>query len=393
MPPGWLPVNVLDDKPTWDEFRKGSDKVHLYVPAGVENVRGIFVCYVFHSGDPRELARLWQFALVTVPTPFEYDLGFFDKRNARGKEGRPVGNMGVLLSYLDEAAKELKRPELSKAPIVGWAGQNGSVMANDLYKRAPERLLCWTDSWYPAWLKYPELIAKVPVASAWEFNPKDREAERAKVGPTVEGKATPPDSLRCYASTYGFGHGIYSKWNFFMAYTDRVIQLRLPEKAPPAGQPVKLRDVDITKGWAGDYNEVSNFNKIVPYGEAKGFVAPTWMPDRYAAHMWRAYHSEKPDIKLVKPIVEYRKGVGPEGGLGYGGQVKADTALTFTAETTGQYVKLEFYSGDQLLGETKSAPWTVEGIKLKRGLHALHVVGTAADGKQSTSRACFLVVE
>ena len=65
FPPGWLPVRHLDDKPSWSEVRKVDDRIHLYLPRGEKPVRGIFVCFVFHSGDPRELARLWDFAMVT----------------------------------------------------------------------------------------------------------------------------------------------------------------------------------------------------------------------------------------------------------------------------------------------------------------------------------------
>lgn len=393
LPPGWLPVSRLDDKPTWAEFRKINDKVHLYLPSGVDNVRGVFACYVFHSADPREVARLWRFALVTVPWPFEYDLGHNDKRNGRYKLGHPVGDMSVLLRYLEGAAKETSHPELAVAPIVGWLGQNGAKLCSDLCKRAPERVLAWGDAWYHDWPKHPELIAKVPVASAWEFNAKEREAERAKVAPTVAGKPTPARDLRCYATTYSFPHGIYSKFNFFVAFLDRCIQLRLPAEPPPPGQPTKLRPVEIEKGWVGDYNEVSQWNAIAPYAEAKGMVAPVWMPDAYAAWMWRAYHSAKPDLRLTRPIVEYRKGVGPEGGLGYGGQVKAGTHLTFAAETNGPYVKIEFHDGDRIVGEASAAPWQIEGVKLDRRLHALFAVGVTAEGKRQASRAAFLVVE
>jgi len=79
--PGWLLLSMLNDKPTWSEVREIKDRIHLYLPDGDKPVRGVFACFVFHSGDPRELADLWNFALVTVPWPFEYDLGV----NAGGK--------------------------------------------------------------------------------------------------------------------------------------------------------------------------------------------------------------------------------------------------------------------------------------------------------------------
>jgi hypothetical protein len=397
LPPGWLPVHRLDDAPAYADFRKVDDRVHLDLPPGVDTVRGVFVCYVFHSSDPRELARLWRFALVTVPTPFEYDLGYHDKRNARSKLGHPLGDTSVLLRYLDAAARETNHPELAVAPIVGWVGQNGARICADLYKRAPDRVLAWADAWYKDWPNYPDLIAHVPVASAWEYGKKEREAEATAAGPVPPDKPTPPADLRCYASTYGFPHGIYSKYGFFVAYLDRCIALRLPAETPPAGQPVKLRPVDLKAGWAGDYLPVGQWNPIAPYAEAKGMAAPQWMPDAYAAWTWRAYHSANPDLKITGPVLEYRKKDGkwggPECGLGYGNVVKPGTPLAFSAEVAGAYARVEFHDGDRVVGTASAAPWTVENVKLDRGLHALFAVGVTADGKRTASRPGFLVVD
>ncbi|MCE9530880.1 MAG: hypothetical protein K8T89_07120, partial [Planctomycetes bacterium] len=395
--PGWLPLQQLDDKPTWSDVRKIEDKIHLYLPPGVENCRGIFVCYVFHSQDPRELARLWRFALVTIPWPFEYDLGHNDKRNGRYKLGHPIGNMGFLLDYLDAAAALTKHPELAVAPIVGWLGQNGSHLCNDLWKRAPDRIIGWTDSFPNTLAKYPELTKNVPFALAWEFTlqeAKERQAESNKKLADVKEKLTPAPDLVCRANTYGFLHGIYSKWTFFMLFLDRLISLRLPETPPPPGQPTKLRPIEREKGFVGDYNAIGEWNPVAPFAEAKGMVAPVWLPDAYCAWGWRAYHTAKPDIKLTAPVVEYRgKGERKDCGLGFGNVIKSGTPLTFTAEAAGAYSKIEFRSGDKVLGVAEKAPYRLEGVKLERGLHALFAVGAAESGKRTASRAAFLVVD
>ena len=97
--------------------------------------------------------------------------------------------------------------------------------------------------------------------------------------------------LRCQASTYGFPHGIYSKCNFFLAYLDRCIAVRMPATMPPLGQPVRLKPTVREQGWAGDFNEIGESNVIAPFAEAKGMVTPIWMPDAYAAWTWRSYHA------------------------------------------------------------------------------------------------------
>jgi hypothetical protein len=301
---------------------------------------------------------------------------------------------------LERAAKETKHAELAVAPLVGWLGQNGSHLCADLHRRVPDRVIAWADAFPNRLEKYPELTAKVPFAFAWEFTSKEdkeRRADREAKQEQLKDKPTPALDLRCRANTYGFPHGIFSKFNFFMAYLDRCIALRLPAETPPAGQPTKLRPVVPEDGWVGDYNPVGQWNPIAPFKEAKGMFSPVWLPDEYAAWMWRSYHSAKPDIKLTAPVIEYRKKDGkwggPECGLGYGGSVKAGTPLRFGAEVGGDYAKVEFHDGHRVVGTVQSAPWQADDIKLERGLHALFAVGVTADGSRSASRPAFLIVE
>lgn len=393
FPPGWLPISMLDDQPVWNDHRKTIDKIQLYLPSGDKPVRGVFICFVFHSSDPRELARLWNFALVTVPPIFEYDLGHNDRRTGRFKAGHAMQNMGLLLRYLDEAAKKTSHNELSTVPLVGWLGQNGSHLCADLFKRAPERVLAWSDSFPNRLRQFPKLTNAVPFAFAWEISNNEVRAKLRK----QDANDKPLADLSARANTYGFGHGIYSKYNYFVAFIDRCIAQRMPDEMPPPGQPVKLKPVSREAGWIGDYDPVSEWNPIhrADSPEAKSAKYPVWMPDEYAAAMWRSYHSANPDIKIAGPVVEYRKKDnkwgGPECGLGYDGYLAASANHTFIAQMTGTYTKVIFYSGHRALGEASGAPWTVENVKLEPGLHALYAVGVNAEGKQTASRPAFAI--
>lgn len=397
FPPGWVPVTTLDGEPTWKEVRAIEDKIHLYLPPGVKTVRGVFVCYVFHSQDPRELADLWGFALVTVPWPFEYDLGVNDKRNGRFKLGHPVGHTGTLLKYLEVAAKETKHPVLAVAPLAGWLGQNGSHLGNDLWERAPDRVIAWSDSFQNRLEKYPKLTAAVPFPFAWEVTAKE-EKERQEAYLTkhaeLKDKLTPPPDFKARANTYGFPHGIYSKYSYFVAYLDRCIKHRLPAETPNPGEPTKLNPWVLADGWAGDFAPVGEWNLIAPANAAKGMVAPQWFPDEYAACVWRAYHTAHPDVAITGPVMAYKKGGDPvNGGSGYSPLAKAGDAHSLTAEGKGEYAKVEFYAGNKLLGTSDKAPWKVDGVKVDRGLDALIAVGVTKDGTRTSSRPAFLAVK
>lgn len=395
FPPGWVPIHPLDEKPAWSAFRKIDDRIHLYFPGGGKPVRGVFVCFVFHSQDPRELAELWNFALVTVPWPFEYDLGVNDKRNGRFKLGLPVGDMGVLLRYLDHAAVETRHPELAQVPLVGWLGQNGSHLCNDLFQRVPQRVLAWSDSFPDRLRIYPELTKAVPFPLAWEIpNHELRAAKR-----TYRNDELAPTDLSCRATTYGFGHGIYSKYSFFAAYLDRCIALRMPDEMPPPGEPVKLKPVVREHGWVGDFDPVGSWNPIAPAGSDQLAAAkyPVWLPDEYAAWMWRSYHSSCDDLEITGPKLVYAKRNnqwgGSDCGLGYGGPLSATDAHTFSAKVKGDYAKIEYHDGDRIVGEASDVPWEVQHVKLEPGLRVLFAVGVKPDGQRSASRPAFVIVQ
>ncbi len=395
FPPGWFPIAKLDDAPTWSDVRKIEDKIQIYFPPNVKQVKGVFFCYVFHSSDPRAAARLWDFALVTVPWQMEYDIGHNDKRNGRFKLGHPVGSMGYLLKYLEVAAQETGHPELAAAPIVGWFGQNGAGFYDDLFARAPERLLAWSDCWPNRIVNYPQVTAKVPIVYAWEFTGKDqkeRDEAKAAAGEAIKDELTPAPNLTCRGNTYGFNHGIYSKYGFFVAYLDRCIKVRLPEAASADGK-VALKPVSTQMGWVGDYNSISQWAPIAPAAEAKGMVTPVWLPDEYAAWMWRAYHSAKPDLKIVSPVSEYHGGDRSDCGIGYTPAIAAGKPVKVAAEVKGTYAKVEIRDGNLLLGTLTEAPYEIDGLKFDRGLHALIAVGIAADGQHTSSKPALLAVE
>lgn len=408
-PPGWLPATRLDDRTPWEDVRKVEDKVQIYFPNGDKPVRGVYVTVVFHSQDPREVARLWDFALVTIPWPMLYDVGLPDTRSPRGKKTHlPVGNMAWLLHYLERAAAETGHPELAAAPVVGWLMQGGQHHAPDLAKRAPGRVVAWADAFHGRIDPYTEFTSRVPFVLAWEFGPNDekrRRADREAKLKDVAGKPTPAPALVCEASTYDFPHGVYSKWGFFQVYLDRCIKARMPREAPEPGKPVTLKPVDRAAGWCADFNEVGEWVAIAPYNEAKGMVAPQWLPDAYAAWAYRAFHSHDPALTLTAPVTEYLgPRAAPKGGRGISGvgfgkiEGKAGEPVALEAGLRGQvdkakppprtwdFVRVEFRDGDRLLGVADRAPWRLDGVRLDPGLHALFPVGVKADGTRVCGR-------
>jgi hypothetical protein len=396
FPPGWFPVTPAGDEVAWQAIRDADEKdpkIRLYLPPGRKAVRGVFLCFQFHSADPRHMGRLWDYAVVTVPWTLSWDFEVSDKRSGRYKSGVPLGNTGVLLKYLELAGADAGHPELATAPIVGWLHQDGAKLLPDLYPRCPDRVVAWSDAWPNRIGKAGEITAKVPFVYAREYTGADqKERAAARLDPPAADTPTPAPTLGCRATVYNFPHGVYSRYGYFVSFLDRCIKARVPADAEP-GKPVVLKPLDVTGGWVGDYNPVGEWNPIAPAAEAKGFVTPVWMPDEYAAWTWRAYHSNKPDLKVVKPVTEYHGGDRSDCGAGYTKPTPAGAPVTVAAEVKGEYAKVELYDGNRLLGSAAAAPYEVAGVKFERGLHALIAVGITAEGKRVSSRPAFLGVE
>lgn len=94
-----------------------------------------------------------------------------------------------------------------------------------------------------------------------------------------------------------------------MMYLDRCIALRMPDKMPKPGKPVKLKPVVREDGWVGDFDPISAWNPIasVKSGKLSSPKYPVWFPDEYAAWSWRAYHSSCTDLEITAPRLTYQK--------------------------------------------------------------------------------------
>jgi hypothetical protein len=197
------------------------------------------------------------------------------------------------------------------------------------------------------------------------------------------------------ATTYGFGHGIFSKYSFFTFWLDRAIKARLPE-APDPQKPVALRALAVADGWVGDFAPIGSWNPIMPAKQAKGLAAPVWFPDEYTAWGWRAFHSNCTDIEMRQPAVPYSKASAYSSDManGYGGHLRAGAQVTCAAAVTGDYVRIEFYDGNIKLGEATAPSWSVQAtLPSERGVRAIHAVGIRPDGSRAASRPAFAIAE
>ena len=75
-----------------------------------------------------------------------------------------------------------------------------------------------------------------------------------------------------------------------LPWIEAMLKLRMPDGADPKKGPVKLRDVDLEKGWLGNVKT----NEIAPYGEYKGDKSKaSWFPNADVAKAWKEFETRK----------------------------------------------------------------------------------------------------
>lgn len=151
---------------------------------------------------------------------------------------------------------------------------------------------------------------------------------------------------------------------------------------------------------------ISEWNPIAAADSdrAKSFAFPAWLPDHYAACMWRAFHSGKmsadrpyfdaTSIAITAPVTPYSRGRDRSRyGAGYGCFLYADRPVDFQVEVRVPCRKVIYYDGDRVIGEVHQAPWNLQHATLEPGLRAVYAVVEKPDGSRVTSRCTFPIVK
>ena len=177
-------------------------------------------CALCSQVRTHDLQDVWNFALVTIPFPFTYDLGDKDHRNqSRANTHEPQGQL--LLRYLDDVAKQTNHPELSKVPIVDWMEQAGPRYLRTLYDRSVRNACSPGPTPSPPFYeakRLPTFPTKCPLPTVGKSTTEKSAKEAGKRVPHHKLRSV-FDDLSSNASTYGFKHGIYSKFHFFTSFS------------------------------------------------------------------------------------------------------------------------------------------------------------------------------
>lgn len=367
-------------------------EINLWIPAGVKTLRGAIMDPANASvgRDPKNTSvSAWEETFRNVDCGH---VGMLLQNMNRGN--RPTILHKALLAALKEFAEKSGHSEIETMPLCFAGMSRGGGWAVSTAFKMPERtvaygnVVCWVaDSKAPdEALQIPGLfiIGSVPDGfKMLDAIPKDYDPGRQR------------GALWTLALQWGAAHDWHNSDALLLPFLDAMFRARVPGESTAGAGDLKLKPVKLEDGWLGDRTSIEgNFATIAPWAEYKGNkAAASWLPNRSLAHIWRAFESKDPlvkieaataDGKLRLPADKKREMV-----------VEAGTMVTLEAVVTANInlKKVQFYSGDSVLGESAQAPWKLDWKPSASGPHAVFVQWESEPGQRGVSNPALIVVK
>jgi hypothetical protein len=217
--------------------------------------------------------------------------------------------------------------------------------------------------------------------------------------PTIEAEYAPAMQRGNVFWTCALSWGAAHDWlppttPYAITYLDQIIKLRYPADDAAPGAAAKLRELKWEDGWAGDRATWdSPCPAITAYSAYKGSKENlSWQPNRYLAHVWRAYVTKSPEVSFVdiepaSPVADNPKR------NEYCVAAESRFAATARVKDGVEVKSVSFFDGDVLLGQAKQAPFSFRWEQVPPGNHALIAVAELRDGQPRCSGVLWLVAD
>ena len=367
-------IKLANPKKTND--KRAGDAAHapfsIFVPEGVGTLRGV-ILNPFHEATVDQkhwqcAATHWGFALVGA--------------NLFGMRKDQLAP--VTLDGLRELARVSGHPEIAHAPLCLVGMSAGGGMCANITGALPERV-----------------IAAAPVCL--EVGPPN-EAARAVPMLTIFGErdgrqmekldAKLPEARRAgghwgIAVQWGRKHEFHKANNLIMPFFDAAIRNRYPADPTPAGGPPVLQPAPTDSAWLGvraGWGERPATIRVAAKPDRLDPATTCWFPDAYTAHVWQAFVTKNPQLRILEPP-----------GLGGGQELIIHGAGEAVAVKIGVSEDLAFERvaiklGDQLAteGDGAAREFTLENLPV--GIHCVIAVGIQAGGGRLLSEPHTILV-
>jgi len=318
---------------------RSDQRVALWIPDGVETVRGVILS--LHRASEAERTDLHAVAKA---------LGFA----VYGVLTRWVGFEELLPAQLAELATALGHAEVANVPWTCIGGSRNVGALARLTALIPDRILCLLacgGPGKPPGVDRPALWQGIPVMTV-----------NGSIDPFVGGmdwlqtlywNARQAGLPQGGCVEWGTGHAPVQNGRMYWPFVQAVHRHRVPADADPRQGPVRLKPFTEDQGWLiADCDFAQRWGgEARPFAEFTGDKArAVWLPDAASVAVWRAMSSA--DAATVT--------------------VTGSGALTLgIAGLDAPPERVEWFAGDRSLGVATAVPFTLITPVLASGLHSV----------------------
>lgn len=363
--------------------------VQIFVPTNVETFRGALL----HSANaPFKTKGRWaelckQHGWVHIVTTME---------NVRKQGNRGPRLHKAAVEGLKQCGRAKGHPELAHAPLIGVGHSAGGLVTRVLDLEADRTVTYAIDcSWIVKTEKISEKFARVPAMFTMGELP-----DAFEMLPAIP-NAYEPARKKGLPWGLGLQPGCKHDWGnagtMMVPFIEGVAAHRIPSDWNPKSGPASLLDMKQEHGWLGDRSTMGDhMATVASWSNYKGDKsAAAWFPNRATAYVWRAWCSKFPPVQLNAKTTDgstkltvYKKRQGismyPDAGK--------DIELGVVVEEGAELRKVRYFSGDVLIGESTSQPWTYVWKSPRVDQHPVFVEWTLADGATGVSNPGLITV-
>ncbi|MDX2053988.1 MAG: hypothetical protein SFV15_16420 [Polyangiaceae bacterium] len=344
----------------------------LWVPGGISKIRGIVKAR--NEAHYTEIARLLNFACL-----------HFD---ASGGAWPGVKEALKLL------AVQSGHPELEFAPFLATGHSASSGALRDFVSVEPSRFIAISPGGLEVRPETPELD-KLP----WMVWYGSRDASQSNAHIDNLELVRPRGALFGIAPQWGGGHAFDGSANLTMVWYWESVARRYPSTLSNDTAQPALVEIEEASGWVGERNDwlpdqdgSGNF-KVMTQG-TRSNIAPfasapfdksraVWLLGSYAAHVWRGYASPDNAVSVASPVPQHSEQKRPVTLIEPGAKLSVKLAVNYDPT---KIKKVEVWDGDKPLGAVTAPDYTLSGIELPPGIHAMMGVITRTDDTTLSSQ-------
>jgi hypothetical protein len=292
---------VVVDPALWS-YSSADKHFNLWVPENTPVIKGIYI-FVFH-GCGQEFSEYSE--MRKLATELHCAIVGFDKFH--GYPGAGTVPSSILLDALKELATTSNHPEIVNAPIFTFGHSNATVFAAGFAGKEAARVFGWMafKSAFGAQFSVPE-IYKIPgLVISGETDDSYFQDQLT----TVRQLRYRYGALMNMLIEPAVGHGPSKPktYTILLAFMKTAFLLRVPADADPTKGPVKLNELQESKGWLGqtfdglrirtpEYKwiweqpiDVRRQLEITPYADYPGDKRYTsWLPTEDFARKWQEF--------------------------------------------------------------------------------------------------------